>query len=235
MKISVAIASVPERRREVIVLLQKLARMDPLLDVCAVWDMKHQGSWHGHKLAWEAYAPDATHHLTIEDDTDVCADFTAHLINAVTAVDDQIISPYASRASRAKVAWAHKHDVSWFVDKRGASGQAVLMPVPMLKEFLAWERRTCPAEMPYEDSRLYGFMAEHDLLTWNTVPALIEHLQPMNSILGFNNKGKIAAEFLGYEHTDVDFSKVPLNPHIFKYKTGLETYQKWVNPSYKET
>lgn len=75
-------------------------------------------------------------------------------------------------------------------------------------------------------------MYENNLLMWNTVPALIEHTLPMNSSLGFNNKGKIAADFLGDDAREIDFT-LPKNPHIFKYVGGQKGYTKWTG-RYKE-
>lgn len=229
--ITVGIVAVPERRK----LVQRIISNVPHnlnQDFFPYYDTTHSGSWYGHLGAMNTIPSNATHHLVIEDDVSLCADFMHTLYAAVEANPNNMISIYASRAQSKKVEWAHRNKTAWFVDDCGASGQGVLFPRKLLFEFILWCDRYCPDEMPYEDTRLWGWMYENRLLMWNTVPALIEHTLPMNSSLGFNNKGKIAADFLGDDPRTIDFT-LPSNPHIFKYEGGKKGYTKWTG-RYKE-
>lgn len=218
--ISVGIVGVLERRQEIRKLVASLN--SPLTAIH--WDINHRGSWYGHLNALLFYRDcNSTHHLVIEDDVEVCDHFMDILNEAVEAVPDQVISIYSARAEKAKTAWALKHDSSWFRNAHGASGQGVLFPRHLLDDFLVWERRNCPAEMKYEDTRLYGWMNESGLLTWNTVPSLIEHTQPMQSMLGFNNQGKVAAWYEKHPPV-IDWRKGLPSPKVFKYIGGIKGY-----------
>jgi len=226
MVITIGIVGVPERRREINNLI---AAFQGYPYVYPFYDINHKGSWYGHLGAMRTYEneSESTHHLVIEDDVEICDNFIPLLQQAITAVPNQVISVYASRAQKDKVAWAKRNNSSWFRDAHGASGQGVLFPVSLLQDFLLWEKINCPFDMPYEDTRLYGWMKERNLYTWNTVPALIEHTQPMQSMLGFNNKGKVAAWY-EREITDIDFTKGLPNPKVFKYIGGIKGYTKYV-------
>lgn len=224
LKLSVAIISVPKRYDRACALadILELDRHKIVVDV------HHRGSWWGHKTAWEALDEGATHQLTLEEDVMPCYNFMNHFTSALEVNPNSLITPYVSRAQHG-VGYALKHDLSWIAQRWGASGQGVCMPVDMLKRFLTWERIWCPFEMPYEDSRLWAYAHTFDILTYVTVPQLIEHTAPMDSSLGFNNRGKVAYQFK-QDDTFIDWTKGLINPRVYPYDSGgSETVKKFMS------
>lgn len=236
MKITVGIACVPKRFEMAQQVKESLHEWLPLESVTVFVDKDLRGSWHGHKGAWLACHADSDFHLSLEDDVKVCKNFIPALEKVLTAVPDQVISLYATRTNYKKSEWAMKRNYSWYCDAYGASGQAVVMPTRLIIEFLKWELK-CPPAMPYEDSRLWGWMYETGRYTWNTVPQFIEHLAPTDSSLGgfFNNEAKVAgcfADNIGIDPLTVDWNlgveELRSDPRPKKYKWGEGTYMDWI-------
>lgn len=230
--VSIGIACVPERLAFAKDMRAKLLKHLPPEFVNIGLDEHHRGSWHGHHLALLAKHPEATHHLTLEDDVVFRDDFIPSIYRILDAVPDEVISLYATRTNMPKSIWARKQGYHWYCDAHGASGQAVIMPVKLLADFLNWEKR-CPPKMPYEDSRLWGWMYESNLYTWNPVPHLTDHAMPMNSTLGFNSQGKVAGDFIAEgEGLSIDWTmgvqELRKSPRPKRYEWGEDDYMKWV-------
>lgn len=198
--------------------------LDPALCV----DLKMVGSWFGHKKAMKAYKPGCTHHLVLEEDAIPCKQFKEKITEAILSTPNSIISLYAGRGQKSGVRWARKNNYTWFKVKYGCSGLAVIFPLKTLINFLMWENQICPPDMPYEDSRLWGYLYERDEYVLNTVPSLVEHGAPMESSMGFNNKGKVAEIFYDDDPVELDWKAGLDVDRTFKYKWGEQTYMKWV-------
>ncbi len=226
-KMSVAIVSVPKRYNLAKRLQQKFSLLGIDAKMCV--DVKYEGSWWCHRKAMEAIEPDATHHLVIEEDAVLCKNFKELVYQVISVKPNEIISLFASREQKAKFAWAYKRGYSWFVNDCGAPGVACIFPKDKLADMLTWCDQTCPFDMPYEDSHLWGWMKTRGLLTWNPVPNLVEHGAPMNSSFGFNNKGKVSFDFIGNRDLDIDWSKGSScdQERVFKYTTGQGTYEQY--------
>lgn len=202
MKISKAIVGVPER----VVSLLRLKKQLP--DASVFIDEGKVGCWYGHLGAMKLFDSDATHHLVLEEDVGVCPDFEKNLYESVGHVPDKLITYYTGSYGMPMYKWAKKNGYSWFVEKSSPSGQAHLFPIAMLKDYISFVESYSHCGFKYEEQYLLLYMLKNDLECWNTVPSLVEHLEPMNSVLGFNNKGKVAIEFYDGEQ-EIDWSLTP--------------------------
>jgi len=229
--LSVGIVSVPKRYNYAKKLKASL-EFEGFSPVVAM-DIEYRGSWVGHKKAMQTITPEATHHLVLEEDAVICKNFKERVYSVIQARPQHIISLFASREQKNKFEWCRRNGVHWFVNAYGAPGVAVIFPRDLLQDHLSWEI-ICPQDMPYEDSRLWGWMEARNLLTWNPVPNLIEHGAPMSSSFGFNNKGKVSYDFIGDREDFIDWNK-GLNPDkVFKYITGQATFEKYTRRHHEE-
>lgn len=161
--------------------------------VRVVRDPQLQGCWATARAAWltSLRDPDATHHLLLCDDLQLCSRFPDAISAAIAARPDDVIIPYANdsvieQAAARGSAWA-KINTAW--------GQGVCFPTGLLLDFLRWERasvRQDPAYRLWDDRRVWLWLWDTDRWAWATVPCLVQHAMPTRSSIGFNNPGKVA-------------------------------------------
>lgn len=176
-----------------------------------VTDDKGSGGWHGvwpnHRRAWQAYvrAPGATHHLVLEDDLLLCRDFLPGVKAAIASVRSGPISLYSVRkivdhCRSEGLHWAEIVDGSW--------GQALVLPVEDVREFLAWDKRYLRQDYSDYDGRLLMWSLYTKRSWWCTQPSLVEHLGAASSTIGFSNKNRTARWFIGANASalDIDWS-----------------------------
>lgn len=219
MTLSAGIVTVPSRLSMALSLQKKLGSFS---NVCL--DSKLQGSWYGTRKAWEyGLKQGTTHIMAIEDDVDVCQNFYDTTMLAIGQHPDQVISFYSIASDRHFCAWATKNESSWYKLNDVPSGQCVIMPRLMVLRFLMFCDRYVAMEGKYEDMRLWGFMYFNKLSAYVVVPNLVQHMAPMQSTLGFNNKGKVSPCFIGRDvsGTVVDFAKDKTNEKSFGYSNSM--------------
>lgn len=194
-------------------------------NVTIVEDTYSEGLMATARRAWHAFPFDATHHLVLQDDVAVCRDFVRSVCKVITHKPRDPIGLYAPRkvieeARAAGSAWAVINDGVW--------GQAVLLPVPLWRMFFLWcDLHFNGDAYPHDDIRLMLFCLSKGLPVWTTVPSLVEHLCPSDSIIGYSNANRVARWFIG-EHvsgTTVDWSKGLQSPPVDRGK-GIATSLK---------
>jgi hypothetical protein len=205
MIVTYSIVAVPKRREYALKLLGQFPEGS---DVRITYDFFMEGSWNGAKKGWKAMPEYSTHHIALEEDAVLCTNFVEHVKSIIDALPNDLISLYSGRQQKAGCEWARKSSYNYFISNYAPSGVAVIMPAWMVREFLEWEAQRVNPAMPYEDTRMHGYVVEHGYKTYFTVPSIVEHGAPMESSLGFNNKGKVAYDFIG-EGREVDWGKVP--------------------------
>ncbi len=143
-----------------------------------------------------------THHMQMTDDAIPCEDFIASACKAIAAKPDVPISLFCRNQDVLEVQKQNKH---WLRITSRPWGYGFILPVDMVPSFLTW------AEQPeimdrfgwwgeHDDVRMHGWLKSRGTPhTWCTVPSLVEHGLPQDSLMGHANRLRVATWFLGME------------------------------------
>ncbi len=176
------------------------------------WD-RIANRWDTGRRAWEAYDPDATHHMVLQDDAVVTRDLIPALEEALDHIPrNAIASPYIGtrrpqpqKVIRAITA-AREAQASWIVMGSLNWGVGIIIPTHAIEDMLPW----CDQQpYPNYDKRIgQYFLKVKRWPTWCTWPSLVDHRDDEESLCG-HGPGRYAHEFLGQDHSalDVDFGR----------------------------
>jgi hypothetical protein len=225
VKLSASIMAHVDRGREV---AQLFAELD--MTVSIAWDHDRPASgdaeriWRNARTAWEMAAPGATHHVLIQDDALVCADFLAGLEKALAFVPpDAIVSPYlgmgsnvparwetvANRATAAGARWIRSDTVMW--------GVCLVMPTALIPDMITWADRK--AGIP-DDMRVGGYAKRHGLEVWYPWPSLVDHRADMASLTKHRARERVARRFLSRSALALDWSGEVVTDPILARRTA---------------
>lgn len=230
ISLSVALMHDPRRADRLLALLERLDQSFPL---AIVEDSRQEGLWPTAKRAWKAIAPEATHHLVLQDDILPCLDFLPAVAQAIITKPDEPLSFYANRAV---IDQARQQGSSWARISRPLFGQANCFPVAMVRDFLSWEEQHVKPSLKFDDSRIAMYLLAHHRPIWTTVPSLVEHVGAYESLLGHAGKiGKyerVARWFLGADRSglEIDWTRGSENPPWDK-NGSLADYTSWLKES----
>lgn len=160
-------------------------------EVSLIQDTKREGVWPTAKRAWEAIDIGATHHLVLQDDVVLCPNFFEVVKEVIAARPNHPIGPFTRRGACVEAAARGEF---WATIDGGAWGPAFILPVPMLREYLAWERVNVRTNFPHDDERLAMFLTATKRPSWATVPSLVEHVAT-RSLMGHNGKRESRVSF----------------------------------------
>lgn len=150
-------------------------------------DNKRIGPWRVAKAAWEWGArQDATHHLVIQDDVSVALDFIECVVRLISLVPDKPIALYDASMSSRK---AREKGSSWIVHRDVyVGGQALLLPTPLIHEFLRWEKGRFKPEKPEDDQRIgaWAYLTGHYF--WVCAPSIVDHAGEAESVIGHRSQ-----------------------------------------------
>lgn len=150
----------------------------------------------GAAYRWLAQQTKATHVIELADDSLPCRDFIEGAKNAFAAKPEEIVNFFTMRRSCVEPTLAAgKH---WFTSPDSTWGGMMGMPRAVCADFLDWERQHVDPEYIHDDGRLNLYLW-HGIKKpiWVTVPSLLEHIDPGNSLLGHGNRMRVATAFLG--------------------------------------
>ena len=226
VKLSVAIMLapwVPERVENVKKLLEQIP------DATVIIAEYGKGIWHTAQRAWLALDPEATHHLVLQDDIELCQDFYEGAIKALTAQPNSLVSLYFVKASAVNGHWGFLPNAP--------TGLALCMPVPYIEPYLKWCRENISPDFPHDDYRFYFFAQNINKPVRFTYPALVNDLWFL-SAHGQPRPDKRTSAFLEGSALDIDWNAgvdmpVPKGPSILR---GLGETTKRVSvvmPFYK--
>lgn len=211
MNFSTAIIAVPKR-------LSIAKNLATQLKAELVVDVLQNGSWWGHKQALLSYAKD--YHLVLEDDVELCQDFIEGVDKLCGLLPSNPISLFNMATFTNLNQQAQKLHIN-LLGTNGATGQAQLWPVRLLKQFIFWCDAIIPESIPYEDTRLWLWLNQTRLPIFLTCPNLVEHLLPNDSSLGFHGKNRHSADYLGPRSAKfIDWSQnleIAKKTHFKKY------------------
>jgi hypothetical protein len=162
-----------------------------------------------------------THGLFLNDDLFLCDHFAETLARVVEARPNDVISLYCSD-ERAR------HIVGrWYTSREGLIGNAYVVPIQVLCEFLAFRKRdlveSC-VETLTEDQQLNLFCMATGRKVWHTRPSLVEHDVSIASCYG--NEGNAArtaaiGPWKNMHHLDWTASAAP---HLGRFFRGNHQY-----------
>jgi len=170
------------------------------LSLSVTKDNVGRGSWWTAKKCWEAGSTsNASHHLLLQDDIVVCNNFVNGVKKVIDAYPDEIISLFHGPRK------SFNNSARWGLSE-GVWGQGVVMPVPMVQEFLKWESENISTDFPHDDSRVSLFAIKTKRYVKVPFPNLINHRDiEVKSVLGHKwIRPRISSDFMG-ERNPEDF------------------------------
>lgn len=175
-------------------LLEALSAYE-VAEVCdAIEIPDHKRVWPNAKKAWLSFDERATHHLVMQEDITPCKNMVEGLVRALAAKPDVPITLYCrNKVIHKSLEAGH----SWARIPGGVWGQAMCLPVSLIKEWLPWDERHVQPDFVHDDERLALFCVKTKRLVWATVPSLVEHRGAAQSIVGQSNRTRRATCFAG--------------------------------------
>jgi len=152
--------------------------------------------------AWSSYEEENTHILLLQDDLLLCKNFLEGLYKVVEANPGECICLCGRDQS---IRSARNRGIHWSAVRFGSWGQANIMPVSMIKDFLEWCKRYTRPDYRHDDTILAYYLEYTQRRLWCTAPSLVEHLGATRSVIGASNKRKVATWFIGLNDNPVDF------------------------------
>jgi hypothetical protein len=196
-KLAVAIMAVPERAERVTRLLQHLG----LPDDCVTWDKNHNG----HMANWWravglAAVGNPSHVLILEDDAEPCTDFLPAVEKLVTRYPHRIISFFTGQTAAAPV---NPNTLTLIPHYRHLSDVAVVYPLAWLQDLRCdfdakrteLEQTTWQINFGADEVRV---KLRPQQQVWVTLPSLVQHGCPQDSVLKHVLPHGIARPFIGH-------------------------------------
>lgn len=198
--LSVAVMAHPKREGMVDDLLGWLDR-----PATVVWDQINDRHDTGAR-AMEAFDPECTHHLVVQDDVVPCRDLVAGAERALERTPGDVpVSLYVGTARpfgpeiAAAVRFAGGH-TSWLIMEGLYWGPAVIVPTPLISPMLAWFRRST---LKNYDRRMSRWFQRQSLPTWYSWPSLVDH-RGDESLAHDAAPGRRAHRFVGADRSALD-------------------------------
>ena len=219
IRLSVAIQHVPEdpqRAAWVAAACDQLRRESPETTVTVIADVHREGCWATYRRALLA-ADDATHHLVLQDDAELCRAFVPALLRALTARPEALVSPFTS----AHATYTARHRNESWLELSQTGGLALVWPRAFIDAFLAWEADHVNPAMTWDDVRVSMWLAKTGRSVYATVPSLVEHLGWNASTLGLNHPAKVAAWFVGHDGKALQVDWLQGRSHPVQVRTPI--------------
>lgn len=153
--------------------------------VTIVEDHDRVGPWPTARRAWLSAAPEATHHVVVQDDVLPCDDFFEHMRAALAAAPDSMICAYSNNrlAQAPEVATS-----SWVYIPDNAWGQCLAMPSSRARHYVEWCDQHVPMSYPHDDGRFHLYACSQHMPVLCTQPSLVDHLGADSSTLGHRGR-----------------------------------------------
>ncbi|MFC8626782.1 hypothetical protein [Streptomyces anulatus] len=176
IRLSAAVMSHPRRAAAA----HALADRFPDLNIRVVLDPDPEGpptALRAARLAWAAVAPDATHHLVLQDDALPVEDFLARLHTLIAAQPDAALSLFTEWGSRTsyalRIAAMHGHRLAPVVDDY-IPCVALVLPAATARGFEEYVRAKVAEGAP-DDVALLHYLADLGTRTLIPVVNLVDH------------------------------------------------------------
>jgi len=196
--LSVSIMGHPSRAERIEALQARLGKRVPVS-----MDTGGEGAWRVGRRAWSS-AGEADYHVVLQDDVLVCEDFIASAEQALWSVRHALVAdhrastlPVCFYANRKVVTTAREGGSSWALIPDGLWGQAICLPTHLVGGMLLWCDENTRDDFYSYDARITLWALSEGLPALVTVPSLVEHDEPSGSLMGHNNKKRVARWFIG--------------------------------------
>jgi len=147
------------------------------LDFQVMGDMHGRGPWWNARRCWEhGQTTGATHHLILQDDVKVMNGFVVGIFDLIEAFPDDVMSLFCLQRKDFQDQTAR-----WGIAE-GVWGCAVLMPVKLVSEFLAWEKANIKPEFKHDDCRVSLWCVKTKRRVKVPFPNVVDHL-PIQSVM----------------------------------------------------
>lgn len=206
LKISIAVQTHPKRIPVVEMWLDHIgygtSRQPDNVTMELVIDTEGEGCWRTAHRCWLAMSDGVTHHMQMTDDAAPCVDFLQALPRVIAQKPDVPVSLFCRNYG---VMAAKEKNERWFKLRSRPWGYGFVLPKDMVKEWLAWlvieePKEHDPAWGEHDDWRMWQFLlARKTPHTWCTVPSLVEHGLPGESLMGHANKNRVATWYIGMD------------------------------------
>lgn len=234
MKLSIAICHAPfssQRSLWVAEMVREIRSYDgpELVDLAVIGDGKREGCRPTAHRAWrEGLRHGATHHLVLTDDAQPCRDFVAGVLAAIEVREAEPLCFYGTRKILAE---AYNQGDSWAVIDDGCWGVATCLPVAYIEPWMEWEQEWIDPSCPHDDSGMAAWLLFIGMPVWVSVPSLVEHRGHSTSLLGQNNKNKVATNYIGADQSAlaIDWTRGLAKPLRQRVSFPGTTIRKWVN------
>lgn len=202
----VSVVVMAHRKREQFV-PDLLAALDRPAEV--IWDQKND-RWDTGRRAMLAHAPDATHHLVVQDDAIVCRDLVAGVEKALQYVTNPERAPlclYVGRVTPYREAVeelvaAAGPGTSWLTMSQLNWGVGIVMPVGLIRRMVKWGDGR--PDIANYDKRMSRYLQTLGVTVWYPWPSLVEHRDSPSLVPGRNSRGRHAHQFVGADRSALD-------------------------------
>lgn len=205
IRLSVAVMAHPKRKHMVAQLLKELP------GATVVWDEKDD-RWDTGKRSLLAFDPEATHHLTIQDDAIVCKDFldglklalerNPHCPTSLYLGRQRPHGPHFTKVSKQ----AQELGANWIIGPELCWGVALCFPTTMIPKMV--EAADSLTNVENYDKRLAMYLNKAKIPTWYTFPSLADHRRQAESpslVPGRTGENRVAHRFLAKSALDIDW------------------------------
>jgi hypothetical protein len=184
------------------------------IQIRVVQDPKREGPWATAKRCWfQGLREGATHHMVLQDDILPCVDFLPTILRILELLPDAPIAPFAMRKA---ITVARQADKSWATIRDGCWGPCFILPVALITDCLRTAESFPALGQNSDDTRISKWMILRNRPAWATVPCLVEHLGASQSLIGFNNKKRVARWYIGQDKSGlgIDWTKGLKDPVV---------------------
>lgn len=223
VKLSYSIMTVPEREDLIGPLLSALD-VEPH---AIIEDRDGDGLWPTARRAWESHNPLATHHLVLQDDVVPVPHLIVgceQMLDCSPGPDKSVVSLFGIKKV-LKDAYAEGYS---FLCGTGISwAQGLILPTPVIGEFLAWCDEFVRPDYKWDDARLSLFCLNMGYPVYTTIPCLLEHLDVPSTVgnprLAGGQHERRAAVFTGESALSIKWKA----PALHKRTHSLSLYDGW--------
>ena len=139
-----------------------------------------------------------THRCVLQDDLLICKKFEDFVNQIVNQKPNAVFSLFCPQSKM--VDYMDRYGIPQLVkNKRGGVwGQAVIIPRFIVHDIYTWGNKIAKennAAVFHDDVLIGEYAVDHGIDVYIPIPNPIQHLAPVSSLLGFNNKNKTSKVF----------------------------------------
>jgi len=163
-----------------------------------VEDVRREGCWSTVRKATlrghTRQAQGATHHVVLSDDAIPSVGFLTQIEAAVRVRPNDVIGIINFKKKSAAAAIAA--ETHWITMRYGIYGIGWVIPSAWIMDFVDWSDRHFDRSYPHDDGRLALWNSRRGRRFWLTIPCLVEHGEPKESLMGHGMiRDRVASQY----------------------------------------